>query len=74
MRINTQKRIRHLIGASCAAALLAGTVGVASAQAAPQTTQAPTGTSRAAPNQDCTGYHNDANGNPVWDPPGCTPP
>ena len=76
MDIGTKKRsrIRHLVGASCAAALLAGAVGVASAQALPQTTRSATETSRAAPNEDCTSYHNDSNGNPVWEPPGCTPP
>ncbi|MDX2706889.1 hypothetical protein PV350_29145 [Streptomyces sp. PA03-6a] len=69
-----RSRIRHLVGASCAAALLAGTVGVASAQAAPQTTKATTEASRLAPGEDCTSYHNDSDGNPVWEPPGCTPP
>jgi hypothetical protein len=69
MAISTRKRIRHLVGASCAAALLAGTVGMASAEAVPQ--KATEESSSAAP---CTAYHYDANHERIWDPPGCTPP
>lgn len=71
MAISTRKYTRYLFGASCAAALLAGTVGVLGAQALPPTTAQ---ASRAAPHGDCTGYHYDENRNRVWDPPGCTPP
>ncbi|MFI6495242.1 hypothetical protein [Streptomyces sp. NPDC050564] len=71
MAISIRKYTRHLVGASCAAALLAGTVGVASAEALPLTTvEAP----RAAPHGDCTGYHYDQDRNRIWDPAGCTPP
>lgn len=52
------KRIRHLVGAFCVAALLAGTVGVTSAEAMPQTTKA----TAEAPSADCAGPEN---------PPGC---
>lgn len=73
--IEKRARIRHLVGASCAAAVLAGAVGVAGAQAAPpQTVEGATQSSRLAPSEDCTSYHNDSDGNPVWEPPGCTPP
>ncbi|GGN93765.1 hypothetical protein GCM10011579_092560 [Streptomyces albiflavescens] len=71
MTISTRKYIRHLVGASCAAALLAATVGVASAETVSLTTGE---TSRAAPHGDCTGYHYDENRNRIWDPAGCTPP
>ncbi|WP_351231668.1 hypothetical protein [Streptomyces sp. NPDC002133] len=74
MAIGTRKRIRYLVGASCTAALLAGTVGVASAEAVPRTTKATAESSRAAPLETCTGYHYDENHNRIWDPPGCTPP
>ncbi|GGJ66197.1 hypothetical protein GCM10010121_091130 [Streptomyces brasiliensis] len=55
---SARKRIRHLVGAFCVAALLAATVGVTSAEAMPQTTKA------AAESQstECTGPLN---------PPGC---
>ncbi|MFK4145270.1 hypothetical protein [Streptomyces sp. NPDC004065] len=65
---------RYLVGASCAAALLAGTVGVATAEAAPRTTQVTAESPRVAPLDACTGYHYDDSHNRVWDPPGCTPP
>lgn len=74
MNIRTRKCVRHLVGASCAAALLAGTVGVASAEAVPQTMKATAEVSRTAPYDECTGYHYDENLNHIWDPPGCTPP
>ncbi|MBA2946395.1 hypothetical protein [Streptomyces himalayensis] len=74
MATSARRRIRHLVGASCAAALLAGTVGVASAEAAPRTTKATAESSSAAPLETCTDYHYDENGMLIWDPPGCTPP
>jgi hypothetical protein len=74
MAISTKRRIRYLAGASCTAALLAGAVGVTSAQAMPQTTKATTQSPSAAPQGGCTGYHYDQNHNRIWDPPGCTPP
>lgn len=67
------RRLRHLVGAACAAVLLAGTVGVASAEAVPQTTKATAESSNAAPHEPCTGNHIE-DGRLVWDPPGCTPP
>lgn len=74
MAIRSQKRMRHLVGASCAAALIAGTVGVAGAEAVPQTAKATVESSRAAPQEPCTGYHYDENHVRIWDPSGCTPP
>ncbi|WP_328405126.1 hypothetical protein OHS70_37535 [Streptomyces sp. NBC_00390] len=74
MSVCTRKSIWLLAGASCAAALLAGPMGVAGAAAAPRTTQDVTESSSAAPHDPCTGYHYDENHNRVWDPPGCTPP
>lgn len=74
METSAWRRLRHLVAASCAAALLAGTVGVASAEAVPQTTKAMVESSSAAPLQTCTDYHYDENGTLIWDPPGCTPP
>ncbi|CAM5293555.1 hypothetical protein SGRIM128S_00442 [Streptomyces griseomycini] len=41
-------RLRHLAGAACAAALLAGTAGVAGAEAVPRTAEASMGSPRAA--------------------------
>ncbi|MBG0857756.1 hypothetical protein I2W78_39425 [Streptomyces spinoverrucosus] len=73
METNAWRRLRHLVGASCAAALLAGTVGVASAEAVPRTTKATPEPSNAAPHEPCTGNHIE-DGMLVWDPPGCTPP
>lgn len=58
MTTSTRKRIRHLVGAFCVAALLAGTVGVTSAVAAPPPTKATT----ESPSEGCTGPQN---------PPGC---
>ncbi len=40
MVTSIRKRIQHLVGAFCVAALLAGAVGVTSAEATPQTTKA----------------------------------
>lgn len=74
MAISTWTYTRHLVGATCAAAMLTGTVGVASAEAVPLTTKATAGVSRAAPSGECTGYHYDENLRLIWDPPGCTPP
>ncbi|MFC9915692.1 hypothetical protein [Streptomyces sp. NPDC127197] len=74
MATSSRRRLRHLAGASCAAALLAGTVGVASAEAAPQTTKATAESLSAAPYETCTGYHYDENYMRIWEPPGCTPP
>ncbi|MFH8801292.1 hypothetical protein ACH4F6_17105 [Streptomyces sp. NPDC017936] len=73
MKTSAWWRPRHLVGASCAAALLAGTVGLASAEAVPRTTKAAAESSKAAPYKPCTGNHIEG-GNLVWDPPGCTPP
>ncbi|CAL9350251.1 hypothetical protein SUDANB15_00446 [Streptomyces sp. enrichment culture] len=67
-------RLRHLAGTACAAALLAGTAGVAGAEAVPRTAEASMGSPRAAPHETCTDYHYDENGTLVWNPPGCTPP
>lgn len=58
MMTSARKHIRHLLGAFCVAALLAGTVGMTSAEATPQTTKA----TAQAPNQGCAGPQN---------PPGC---
>ncbi len=58
MMASTRKRIRHLLGAFFVAALLAGTVGVTSAEATPQTTKA----TAESPSEGCTGPQN---------PPGC---
>jgi hypothetical protein len=55
---HTRKRLRHLFGAFCVAALLAGTAGVTSAAATPQPTKATT----QLPSEGCTGPQN---------PPGC---
>jgi hypothetical protein len=74
MAISARNRTRHLVGASCAAALFAGTVGVATVEAVPQTTKATAESTSAAPHKPCTRYHYDKNHNRVWDPPGCTPP
>ncbi|MFE2963147.1 hypothetical protein ACFXKC_05515 [Streptomyces sp. NPDC059340] len=74
MRTSAWWRLRHLVGASCAAALLAGTVGVASAEAVPRTTKATAESLSAAPYETCTDYHYDQSGTLIWDPPGCTPP
>ncbi|MER7693856.1 hypothetical protein [Streptomyces sp. NPDC097610] len=74
MATSTRKRIRHIVGASCTAVLLAGTVGMANAEAAPRTTTSMAESSNVAPNDSCTGYHYDGNHNRIWDPPGCTPP
>lgn len=74
MAISIQRPIRDLVGASCALALLAGTVGVASAEAVPQATKATAESSSAASRKPCTGYHYDENHMHVWDPAGCTPP
>ncbi|MFI8951058.1 hypothetical protein ACIGO6_31650 [Streptomyces sp. NPDC053750] len=73
MTASTRRCIRHLAGASCAAALLTAAVGVAGAQAAPQPTTAAAQSSSAAPYGPCTGNHIEG-GSLVWDPPGCTPP
>lgn len=70
METSTRRRIRHLVGASCAAALLAGTVGVASAEAVPQTTKATVESSSAAPLMPCEKQNKDG----TWAPPGCSPP
>ncbi|WP_409471417.1 hypothetical protein [Streptomyces sp. HC307] len=74
MATSTRRRLRHLVGASFAAALLAGTVGAASAEAVPQTPKATAESLSAAPHETCTDYHYDKNGKIIWDPPGCTPP
>ncbi|MEU9291733.1 hypothetical protein AB0D57_45775 [Streptomyces sp. NPDC048275] len=74
MATSAPNRIRHLVGAFCAAALLAATVGVAAAEAVPGTTKATAQPSSTAPKEPCTGYHYDEEHNRVWDPPGCTPP
>jgi hypothetical protein len=58
MVTSVRKRIRHLVGAFCVAALLAGAVGVTSAEAMPQATKV-TAESLSA---DCAGPQN---------PPGC---
>lgn len=73
MKTTAWRRLRHIAGASCAAALLAGTVGVASAEAAPRTTQGAVESPRATSDDPCTGNHIE-DGSLVWDPPGCTPP
>ncbi|MFD7461164.1 MULTISPECIES: hypothetical protein [unclassified Streptomyces] len=73
MKTTVWRCLRHLAGASCAAALLAGTVGVASAEAAPRTTKDAVESLRATPHDPCTGNHIEG-GSLVWDPPGCTPP
>lgn len=74
MMASTRKGIRHLAGAFCAAALLTGTVGVASAAAVPQTAKATAESPNMSPRGHCTGYHYDSSGMRTWDPPGCTPP
>jgi hypothetical protein len=74
MAVNTRNCIRHLGGAFCAVALLAGTAGMTSAEAVPQATKATAASSSVAPDKPCTGYHYDENGNRVWHPPGCVPP
>ncbi|MBD0422036.1 hypothetical protein H0H10_23255 [Streptomyces sp. TRM S81-3] len=74
MAIRAHRRLRHLAGASCAAALLAGTAGVAGAEAVPRTTPATVQSPSAAPHGTCTDYHYGEDGTLVWDPPGCTPP
>ncbi|WP_431962920.1 hypothetical protein [Actinacidiphila sp. bgisy160] len=72
---NTLKnRIVHLAGATCAAALLAATAGVAGAQAAPRPATATAHSPTSAPQKACTGYHYDDNHTRIWEPPGCTPP
>jgi hypothetical protein len=58
MATSARKRIRHLVGAFCVAALLAATVGVTSAEAMPQTAKA----TAESPSADCAGPQN---------PPGC---
>ncbi|MFD7283244.1 hypothetical protein ACFV80_41210 [Streptomyces sp. NPDC059862] len=68
MATSTWRRIRHLVGAFCAAALLAGTVGLASAEAAPQTTKTTAGSSSAVSGIPCA-YTEDG----VAYPPNCTP-
>ncbi|MFI8952327.1 hypothetical protein ACIGO6_38345 [Streptomyces sp. NPDC053750] len=73
MTAGIRRCVRHLAGASCAAALLAAAVGVAGAEAAPQTTKAAAQSLSAAPQEPCTGNHIEG-GSLVWDPPGCTPP
>lgn len=74
MTASTRKGIRYLAGGFCAAALLAGTVGVASAGAVPQTAKTTAESPSMAPRDPCTGYHYDGSGMRTWDPPGCTPP
>lgn len=74
MTARTWKGIRHLAGGFCAAALLAGTVGVASAEAAPRATTAMAESPSMAPRDSCTGYQYDDSGMRIWTPPGCTPP
>lgn len=64
MATSARKHIRHLVGAFCAAALLAGTVGVTSAEAMPQTTKATAESPSAVSRDSCTGPQ---------DPPGCIP-
>jgi hypothetical protein len=64
MATSARKRIRHLVGAFCLAALLAATVGVTSAEAMPQTTKATAESLSAASNDPCVGPQ---------DPPGCIP-
>ena len=64
MATDVRKRIRHLVRAFCVAALLAGTVGVTSAEAMPQTMKATAESPSTAPRVPCAGPE---------DPPGCIP-
>lgn len=63
-----------MVGATCAAALLAGTAGVAEAEAAPRPATATAPSPAAAPRDACTGYHYDDDHTRVWEPADCTPP
>ncbi|GAA0912533.1 hypothetical protein [Streptomyces thermoalcalitolerans] len=74
MTTRTWKGIRHLAGGFCAAALLAGTVGAASAEAASQVPKTMAESPSMASHDRCTGYKYDDSGMRTWQPPGCTPP